>query len=75
MHWIAHYVTFDRISSRHLDDSKPIVSDVKDFANVNYLLNKEELQKQRADYIILVARVLLQFFPALEPLKDSVPDS
>ena len=74
MHWIAHYVTFDRIPSRHLDDSKPIVPDVKDFANVNYLLNKKELRKQRADYIILVARVLLQFFPALEPLKDSVPE-
>lgn len=25
MHWIAHYVTFDRVPSSHLDDSKPII--------------------------------------------------
>lgn len=74
MHWIAQYVTFDRVCSRHLDDSKTIVSDIEDFANVNYLLSKEELQKQRADFIVLVARVLLQFFPALQPLKDAVTE-
>ena len=35
MHWIAQYVTFDRVPSSHLDDSKPIVPDIKDFDNVN----------------------------------------
>lgn len=64
MHWIAQYVTFDRVSSGHLDDSKPIVPDINDFANASYLLNKEELQQQRSEFIILVGRVLLQFFPA-----------
>lgn len=39
MHWIAQYVTFDRVSSGHLHDSKPIVPDVNDFPNANYLLN------------------------------------
>lgn len=68
MHWIAHYVTFERVSSRHLDDSKPIVSDIKDFDNINYLMSKDELEWQRNDYIILVARVLLEFFPSLGPL-------
>lgn len=69
-----HNVTFDRVSSGHLDDSKPIVPDINDFANANYLLNKEELQQQRSEFIILVARVLLQFFPVLQPLKDAVPE-
>lgn len=73
MHWIAHYVTFERVSSRHLDDSKPIVSDIKDFDNINYLMSKDELEWQRNDYIILVARVLLEFFPSLGPLCDVVP--
>ncbi|CAH3179477.1 unnamed protein product, partial [Porites lobata] len=73
MHWIAHYVTFERVSSRHLDDSKPIVSDIKDFDNINYLMSKDELEWQRNDYIILVARVLLEFFPSLGPLRDVVP--
>ncbi|XP_068733624.1 uncharacterized protein [Montipora capricornis] len=73
MHWIAQYVTFDRVPSSHLDDSKPIVPDIKDFDNVNYLMSKTELDQQRNDYIILVARVLIEFFPALEPLCDAVP--
>ena len=68
MHWIAQYVTFDRVPSSHLDDSKPIiVPDIKDFDNVNYLMSKTELDLQRDNYIILVARVLIEFFPALEP--------
>ena len=70
MHWIAQYVTFDRVPSSHLDDSKPIVPDIKDFDNVNYLMSKTELDQQRDNnnyYIILVARVLIEFFPALEP--------
>ncbi|XP_078365968.1 uncharacterized protein LOC144650183 isoform X2 [Oculina patagonica] len=73
MHWIAHYVTFDRISSTHLDDSKPIVPNIMDFENANYLMSKSELDQQRNDYIILVARVLVEFFPALKPLQDVIP--
>ena len=73
MHWIAQYVTFDRVPSSHLDDSQPIVPDIKDFDNVNYLMSKAELDQQRNDYIILVARVLTEFFPALQPLCDAVP--
>ena len=67
MHWIAQYVTFDRVPSSHLDDSKPVVPDIKDFDNVNYLMSKTKLDQQRYNYIILVARVLIEFFPALEP--------
>ncbi|XP_044172542.1 uncharacterized protein LOC122956891 [Acropora millepora] len=67
MHWIAQYVTFDSVPSSQLDDLKPIVPDNKDFDNVNYLMSKTELDQQRDNYIILVARVLIEFFPALEP--------
>ena len=67
MHWIAKYVTFDSVPSSQLDDLKPIVPDNKDFDNVNYLMSKTELDQQRDNYIILVARVLIEFFPALDP--------
>lgn len=73
MHWIAHYVTFDRVSSKDLDCSKPLVDNIQDFDNINYLLSKPELKQQHHDYIILVARALLEFFPALKPLMDVVP--
>ena len=51
--WIAHFLTFDRVSSQNLDDSKPQVADVKDFENIEYLLNKDELEKLRSDFIVL----------------------
>ena len=73
MHWIGHYVTFDRVSSNDLDCSKPLVDNIQDFDNINYLLSKPELKQQHHDYIILVARALLEFFPALKPLMDVVP--
>lgn len=56
-----------------MDDSKPIVANIADFDNVNYLLSEAELEQQRKDYIILVARVLTEYFPVLQPLRDAIP--
>ena len=53
MHWIAQHVTFDRVPSSHLDDSKPSVPNIKDFDNINYLVSKTELDQQRDNIIIL----------------------
>lgn len=69
-HWIAHFLTFDRVSSQNLDDSKP---QVKDFENIEYLLNKDELEKLRSDFIVLVACVLKEFFKCVEALGDVIP--
>ena len=71
-HWIAHFLTFDRVSSQNLDDSKPQVADVKDFENIEYLLNRDELDKLRSDFIVLVARVLKKIFKFMEVLGDAV---
>ena len=40
MHWITEFITFDRISSAHLNDSRPLIQDLNDFDNINYLLSK-----------------------------------
>ena len=72
MHWIAHFLTFDRIPSDHLDDTKPLVSDMKLFENKEYLLDDQEIGKIKADFSILVSRVLVQFFPCLKDVKDEV---
>ena len=62
MHWIAHFITFDRVPSTNLDDTKPLVADPDNFENINYLMGKNGMEKLRQDYIILVARVLAEFF-------------
>lgn len=71
-HWIAHFLTFDRVSSQNLDDTKPQVADVKDFENIEYLLNRDELDKLPSDFIVLVARVLKEIFKFMEVLGDAV---
>ena len=72
MHWIAQFATFDRIPSNHLDDSKPLVPNINDFENKEYLLTKEELEKMKSDFTVLIARVLVEYLPCLLYLKDDV---
>lgn len=72
MHWIAQYVTLDRVPCDHLDDSKPL-SDGTQFENIEYLLSRKELEKLRSDFIVIVARILAEFFDFMEPLKSAVP--
>lgn len=73
MHWICQYITFDRVVSSHLDDSKPLVADISMFENQEYLLSKDELQTMRYEHIVLVSRILVEFFPFLKVIKKVVP--
>lgn len=73
MHWITQFITFDRVPCNGLNDTFPIIRDMKDFENSNYLLSKQELQSQRNDYIVLVSRVLVEYFPCLKPIESVVP--
>ena len=68
-HWISQFITFDRIDSSGLDNSKPI-GDLSEFDIFGYLMNDNERAKLRSDYTILATRVLVKFIPWLEPLKE-----
>ena len=68
-HWIAHYLTFDRVPCDRLDDAKPLVSDYRAFDNINYLLSKEDLETLRQNFIVLIAQVLLEFFDFMKPFQ------
>ena len=50
MHWIAQFVTFDRVPSSHLDDSKPIVPDIMDFTVSTSLFSKQMALGVTAEY-------------------------
>lgn len=49
------------------------MSDCGAFDNINYLPSKEELDTLRQHYIVLVARVLLEFFDFMKPFANVVP--
>lgn len=71
-HWICQYLTFDRISTAELDNTQPLGS-LKDQDVTIYLLNQEEQNQIREEYIVLVARILCQFIPWLKPFQNVVP--
>ena len=73
-HWIAQYITFDRVPSDGLDNRKSLVPDPREFDNINYLLGKDELDVLRQNFIVLVARVLIEFFEFMKPLANAVPN-
>ena len=72
MHWIGHYVTFDRVPSSHLDNTHPLMASINEFDNTEYLLSENELRKLKSDFTVLVARVLVEFFTCLNHLKSAV---
>lgn len=72
MHWIAQFATFDRIPCDNFDDTKPLVADINVIENKEYLLTKEELEQMKTDFVTLVMKVLVEFFPSLDHLKSEV---
>lgn len=71
MRWIGHYVTFDRVPSSHLDNTHPLVANINEFDNTEYLRSENELRKLKSDFTVLVARVLVQVFTCLSHLKSA----
>lgn len=74
MHWITQFITFERVSSAHLNDTRPLIHNINEFDNTQYLLSKRELEDQRWNYIVLVSRVLVECFPCLKSIKHVVPE-
>lgn len=70
--YLAVLIPTDRIPSNHLDDRTPLVTDIDQFENKEYLLSKHELGKLKSDFTTLVSRVLVEFFPCLKFLNDDI---
>ena len=74
VHAVATSIVFDRVSSKHLPDAGPKNS----LANCNLKdtlsLNDEEKRCKREQNKVFIGRILVEFFPAFDFLKDFVPD-
>jgi len=63
-------VVVNRVSGINtLRKKKP---DILDVPNQSFMPTVTEMQNQRLDYIVLVARMLVEYFTALSPFKDIV---
>lgn len=69
-HWINHRMIENRVSGAHLNSQGP-KANLQEVSNIKFLPKLEDHQRQRSNYIILAARILVDYFDALAPLKDA----
>jgi len=69
-HWVNHKMVINRVSgTQTLKKKQP---DLLDVPNQSFMPSITEMQNQRLDYIVLVSRILVEYFTALSHFKDSV---
>lgn len=69
-HWVNHQMIENRVSGAHLNSKGP-KANLQEVSNLKFLPTLEDQQRgQRSNYIILTARILVDYFDALAPLKD-----
>ena len=69
VHWVNHKMFVNRVSGNYLAHEGPRC-DLSLVSNCSFLPSVTDLQRQRFNYIVLVSRVLVEYFDALKPLKD-----
>ena len=60
----------NRVSGNLLSNETP-QQDLQTVANLTFLPNARDQQMQRVNYIVLVSRMLVEYFDAFQPLKDA----
>ena len=68
-HWINHQMVENRISGAHLDSERP-KANLQEVSNLKFIPSIEDQQRQRTNYIILASRIMVNYFKALEPLRE-----
>ena len=69
IHWVNHKMFVNRVSGSLLSSDGP-KCDLSTVQNSTFLPSVSDQQRQRFNYIILVSRMLVQYFDAYEPLRD-----
>lgn len=69
-HWVNHKMVIHRVSGCLLPANGK-KADLLEIKNLQFLPSMEDHQRQRLNYIILVSRMLVEYFDAFEPLKDA----
>ena len=70
VHWVNHQMFLNRVSGNLLPNEAP-QQDLQTVPNVTFLPNASDQLRQRFNYIVLVSRMLVEYFDAFQPLKDA----
>ena len=66
-HWVNHKLTINRVSCNKLDTSPREINGVP---NIKFLPSVQDQNKQRHNYIVLVARILVEHLECFSFLKE-----
>lgn len=69
VHAVASCLVFDRVSSSHLPDDIPQISNAEEKTKQAIPLTEEEIAETTRRYQTFVARILLEFFTFLKPFE------
>jgi hypothetical protein len=68
VHWVNHAMVENRVSGNHLSTEKE--KDILDIPNLQFLPSVDDQRRQRVNYIVLVSRMLVDYFEAFAVFKD-----
>ena len=68
VHWINHGMVENRVSGNHLLTARE--KDILDIPNIQFLPSVEDQRRQRMSYVILVSRILVDYFDSFNVFKD-----
>lgn len=69
IHWVNHKMFINRVHGNSLPCDGPHC-DLSEVSNSNSLPSIKDQKRQRFNYIVLVSRILIQYFDGFGPLKD-----
>ena len=69
IHWVNHKMFINRVHRNSLPCNGPRC-DLSEVSNSNFLPSIKDQKRQRFNYIVLVSRILTQYFDAFGPLMD-----
>ena len=70
LHWINHLMFVNRVSGNSLSNDAPR-QDLKTVSNMTFLPSASDQLRQHYNYIVLISRILVEYFDALQPLKNA----
>ena len=68
VHWVNHSMVENRVSGNHLSTVEE--KDILDIPNIKFLPRVDNQRRQRMNYVVLVSRILVDYFDSFSVFKD-----
>ena len=65
-HWVNHQMVENQVSGAHLNSKVP-KANLQQISSLKFLPTHEDQPQQRSNYIILIGRILVDYFNTLAP--------